>query len=621
MVANRLRLRCPTDIEEIFESGRQTSEDDTLLAASLPVLPPPLKKTGSIFSSIGCRQLVSGKKERITQSKTLTIDSLFDSVTDAELSKVVAMRNRPARIAPDGRRKQQVRPSLILAESSIAAHVCARANKTLIHAPQRPNTPGHDFTSPEATVDSSESSPFPVRSIANSSPRNGMELLDDEDSSRRGRPGSRARSKSPSRSSANGSPMVLLTADNPNYMSSDLSPDMRQISHPSAFTVNRDSQTVQFQTLRPGDNSKTLFPSSTSSTNPAALRKQRTRRLKSDKKLFESKRTKISFTGPGFAPLPNSKGSESTATEETAPRMFRRATMADVTDSMRSEKTRDYSVLFDEHHLTGMFKSKRDVKRRLRPSRTLVPSGGVRDGNLLAEASPAVQRDFMTFYWARKAADVPQLLTLLDSQLPLPDNLSRHIHPWVEAPESVCALAVNQIAIIAAQNPLTPEDTAVSTVLKLIPLLSAPETDKSEAALLALGLITAEVPSLAQLLFEHDALPILINMMFREKEGVKATAAQLCRNVYVLDLTHRRAFRDLGGIRALLALTDHGSVDLQIEAIYHIGDFIMQNGEELPEFVDAVKVMSAGAKLELLLEYPDEYLYSVVKQLYLRLAD
>eukprot|EP01054_Gregarina_sp_Poly1_P010840 Gregarina_sp_Poly_1__10839@NODE_83_length_15529_cov_95_045531_g71_i0_p14_GENE_NODE_83_length_15529_cov_95_045531_g71_i0NODE_83_length_15529_cov_95_045531_g71_i0_p14_ORF_typecomplete_len132_score18_16Arm/PF00514_23/0_0099Arm/PF00514_23/0_0022KAP/PF05804_12/0_18_NODE_83_length_15529_cov_95_045531_g71_i0964510040 len=129
-------------------------------------------------------------------------------------------------------------------------------------------------------------------------------------------------------------------------------------------------------------------------------------------------------------------------------------------------------------------------------------------------------------------------------------------------------------------------------------------------------------------MFEAGVFIPLIELLKSDKVGVRAAAAQTARNIYVLEVRYRRAFRDSGGCQPLVDLLDlppgkHDSqlLDIQLEAVYHIDDFIMFNGEEVSDCIAAIKVCNTARKLEFLQNVEQSDLKEAARQLFLRVAE
>lgn len=129
---------------------------------------------------------------------------------------------------------------------------------------------------------------------------------------------------------------------------------------------------------------------------------------------------------------------------------------------------------------------------------------------------------------------------------------------------------------------------------------------------------------------ELGALNALVKLIGSDRDGVAAAAAQTARNIYVLDVPYRRVFKQLGGCKALVKLLDlragASPGDLQLEALYHLDDFIVHNASEVPDCVAAAKALGATQAVSRLANdqslqetHPD--IVAAAKHLFLRLAD
>src|SRR5690625_1037476 len=94
------------------------------------------------------------------------------------------------------------------------------------------------------------------------------------------------------------------------------------------------------------------------------------------------------------------------------------------------------------------------------------------------------------------------------------------------------------------------------------------------------------VPAAAIDMFDHGVYKGLIPLLSNPSPGVKGAAAQAARNIFVLEVKYRRAFRDSGGCGPLVnmldmppdTIVDPKDLELQLEAVCHIDDFIIFNG-------------------------------------------
>lgn len=240
------------------------------------------------------------------------------------------------------------------------------------------------------------------------------------------------------------------------------------------------------------------------------------------------------------------------------------------------------------------------------------------------------QTDLDKFDRAYAEDDIGTLVALVSSKEAFEQPLEENLHPWAATPRSVGALATTQLAALASV-----EDTAVKERLRvagaipiLVEQLSSPQEDRRDAALVALSFLSIDYARACMDMFEAGIFAPLIELLKSPKTGVRAAAAQTARNIYVLEVRYRRAFRDAGGCQPLVDLLDLPSgkydpsmLDIQLEAVYHIDDFIMFNGEEVSDCIAAIKVCNTARKLEQLQNVDQEDLREAARLLFLRVAE
>ncbi|ETW63308.1 hypothetical protein PFMC_00784 [Plasmodium falciparum CAMP/Malaysia] len=154
------------------------------------------------------------------------------------------------------------------------------------------------------------------------------------------------------------------------------------------------------------------------------------------------------------------------------------------------------------------------------------------------------------------------------------------------------------------------------------------ELDRVHAAVVALSFLSVDNVKNCICMFESGALPYLISGMKSNIDGMKAACAQTCRNIFVLDKKYKKEFLKLGGITQLVNLLelpsnydDSQPLYTQLEAIYHLEDFILNDGDEIPEFLEAVKNSNSIKNLKTLQQCPEQDLAEASNVLLLRLTD
>ncbi|GBE61277.1 ARM repeats containing protein [Babesia ovata] len=216
--------------------------------------------------------------------------------------------------------------------------------------------------------------------------------------------------------------------------------------------------------------------------------------------------------------------------------------------------------------------------------------------------------DIERFDLAFENGDINEFVALCESTQPI-DKLEDRLHPWAANPTTIGALAATQLAIFASKEQQPEFKDAIreaSGIPILVEMLRSNEVDRVHVAVVALSFMSAGNTENCVEMFRAGALTEMIRGMKSDIDGMRAACAQTCRNIYQLDLEYRRVFVKQGGLVNLVNLLspcddrDEEMCLTQLEAIYHIEDFIMDGVEELPEFVSIVKVSGAREKLKLL---------------------
>ncbi|GFE55808.1 ARM repeats containing protein [Babesia ovis] len=237
--------------------------------------------------------------------------------------------------------------------------------------------------------------------------------------------------------------------------------------------------------------------------------------------------------------------------------------------------------------------------------------------------------DIERFDLAFENGDMEEFVSLCESSQPI-DTLEERLHPWAANPTTIGALSATQLAIFASKEQHPEYKDAIrkaSGIPILVAMLKSDETDRVHAAVVALSFLSAGNSENCIEMFNAGALPELIRGMRSSIDGMRAACAQTCRNIYQLDMEYRRVFVKCGGLVNLVNLLSPSDDDdeesrlTQLEAIYHLEDFIMDGVEELPEFVSLVKVSGALGKLKLLEKNTNKELSMAAKSMSVRLAD
>eukprot|EP00382_Lankesteria_abbotti_P002895 CAMPEP_0113847140 /NCGR_PEP_ID=MMETSP0372-20130328/1703_1 /TAXON_ID=340204 /ORGANISM="Lankesteria abbotti" /LENGTH=273 /DNA_ID=CAMNT_0000816373 /DNA_START=77 /DNA_END=898 /DNA_ORIENTATION=- /assembly_acc=CAM_ASM_000359 len=263
--------------------------------------------------------------------------------------------------------------------------------------------------------------------------------------------------------------------------------------------------------------------------------------------------------------------------------------------------------------------------------------GGRDDGDVKNKAKEKQDdqsgTDLSRFDEAHEKEDITTMIELLDSKQPFARSEAQ-IHPWAAPPQTVGALAAFQLASMASKEseakdqPIKNAIREGGAIPKLVQYLDSAEDDRKHASVVALSFLALDNENNCQAMFDAGALPLLVECLKMPPDGMKGAAADTARNIYVLDLSYRQSFLDHGGVGHLVALLDLPSSDYdpaslfnQSEAIFHIEDFILDKGQELSQFVKAVKDVGCVKKLEALTKVDSDSMKDDAKGLLIRLAD
>eukprot|EP00931_Biecheleriopsis_adriatica_P076625 TRINITY_DN50313_c0_g1_i1.p1 TRINITY_DN50313_c0_g1~~TRINITY_DN50313_c0_g1_i1.p1 ORF type:complete len:342 (+),score=62.55 TRINITY_DN50313_c0_g1_i1:2-1027(+) len=157
---------------------------------------------------------------------------------------------------------------------------------------------------------------------------------------------------------------------------------------------------------------------------------------------------------------------------------------------------------------------------------------------------------------AFRQKNVPVFVKLLQSDQAV-QNLLEPKHPWAEEPHTVGALSAMQLALLASV--VAEEDPAVrelvgsaGAITLLVRFLQSRESDRMQAAVVALRYLTDDCSKNALETFQAGALHPLTELLVHELAGVRGAAAWCLRNVCVESKEGHDQLADLGGIGSLV---------------------------------------------------------------------
>ncbi|KYO02841.1 armadillo-domain containing rhoptry protein [Plasmodium gaboni] len=255
---------------------------------------------------------------------------------------------------------------------------------------------------------------------------------------------------------------------------------------------------------------------------------------------------------------------------------------------------------------------------------------GIEGSKTIRKLLSFTSNDILRFDKAYDENDVQEFVNLCSSTCEI-EKLEDRMHPWAADPKTIGALSATQLAILASKESEPHYKDAIreaNGIAVFINLLKSHELDRVHAAVVALSFLSVDNVKNCICMFESGALPYLISGMKSNIDGMKAACAQTCRNIFVLDKKYKKEFLKLGGITQLVNLLelpsnydDSQPLYTQLEAIYHLEDFILNDGDEIPEFLEAVKNSNSIKNLKTLQQCPEQDLAEASNVLLLRLTD
>ncbi|CDU17291.1 hypothetical protein, variant 2 [Plasmodium yoelii 17X] len=254
---------------------------------------------------------------------------------------------------------------------------------------------------------------------------------------------------------------------------------------------------------------------------------------------------------------------------------------------------------------------------------------GIEGSKTIRKLLSFTNNDIIRFDKAYDENDVQEFVNLCSSTCEI-EKLEDRMHPWAADPKTIGALSATQLAILASKENEPHYKDAIresNGIPVFINLLKSHELDRVHAAVVALSFLSVDNVKNCICMFDNGALPYLITGMKSNIDGMKAACAQTCRNIFVLDKNYKKEFLKLGGITQLVNLLELSSTDdnqplyTQLEAIYHLEDFILNDGDEVPQFLEAVKKSDAIKNLKALQQCPEQDLAEASNVLLLRLTD
>jgi hypothetical protein len=157
------------------------------------------------------------------------------------------------------------------------------------------------------------------------------------------------------------------------------------------------------------------------------------------------------------------------------------------------------------------------------------------------------------------------------------------LHTWAENPKTISTLAAIQLGIFASDKDIGKTPKFLQDIIKykvvdtLADFVRTEDRDKYEAGVLALSFMTDNNNEITEMLLKKNVISVLIKLMRDRKEGLKATAALCCRNLYVARPVVQKVFIREGGSELLVGLLDSDDSVTVFETTLNVLDLLLDS--------------------------------------------
>ena len=148
-------------------------------------------------------------------------------------------------------------------------------------------------------------------------------------------------------------------------------------------------------------------------------------------------------------------------------------------------------------------------------------------------------------------------------------------------------MAAIQLGIFASDKDVIKTPNFVSSIIKhkiidkLLVFIRSEERDKYEAGVLALSFLTESSNEIVEIVVKKNIIPAIIRFMRDKKEGLKATAALCCRNLYLARPLVQKVFIREGGADLLIGLMDSDDSITVFETILNLLDLLLDSDDTI----------------------------------------
>jgi hypothetical protein len=181
--------------------------------------------------------------------------------------------------------------------------------------------------------------------------------------------------------------------------------------------------------------------------------------------------------------------------------------------------------------------------------------------------------------------DLEKLAALMSSETPITMDPEVLLHTWAENPKTISTLAAIQLGIFASDKEISASPGFFRQVMKcrlvdkLVDFVLSDERDKFEAGVLALSFLTENHEEAVDRMLQQKLIGTLVRLMRDKKEGLRATAALCCRNLYLARTDVQKQFVAEGGAELLVRLLDSDDSVIVFETILNVLDLLLDKDD------------------------------------------
>lgn len=195
------------------------------------------------------------------------------------------------------------------------------------------------------------------------------------------------------------------------------------------------------------------------------------------------------------------------------------------------------------------------------------------------------------------------------------------LHTWADNPRSIGSLSAIQIGIFASDKEITSSSNFFTDIIrfkileKLLIFIKSSERDQFESAMLALSFLTENCAEIVEIIVKKNIMGIIVKFMKDRKEGLRATAALCCRNLYVGRPSVQKGFIREGGAEMLIGLLDSDDSVTVFETILNLLDLLLDADDVIqPDIKKQLVCLGVCNQLQRILSQESRYDQDTIRE-------